>query len=363
MSIFARYLGRRFLTALAFALLALVALALTLDLMEQGDKVLAADPGGIPGMLRYSALRLPDFVAQMLLVATLLAMLLAIGQFLRHSELVALWSSGVSPFGLILAMLPIVAILGILNFLNNDSAVPETRLELRDWGFGESRRGGLLADAAESAWLLSGRDIVRAPRQANPDASLNDVTIFRRDAEGRLTERIDAQHATRMAPQSGGDEDAWLLSGVTLYSVAAASTEELPSLRWRGQINLDALPLVASDGRELRSSDLMALIENDGYGQRPTDRFRTLLHERVASFFLPALMAFLVIALAQRFRRTGAFGALMLSSLAIGFLFFVLDGLCLALGEAGWLPAWFAAWSAKLALACLIGTFLLGREA
>lgn len=356
-TVIGRYLSGRFLTAFLFALAALVALALTLDLMEQADRVLASDRGGILGLLRYSALRLPDLISQMLQISTLLAMLLALGQFLRHSEMVALWSSGVAPSGLMLAVLPVVAVLGAFNFVNNDMAVPQTRLELREWGFGENQKSGFLAENGEkSAWLLSGTDIVRAPRHVDPDGTLRNVTIFRRDADSRLIERIDAKSALALTG------DTWLLSGVTVHRVEPATIVQAETLRWNGHIDLDALPLIASDGRELSSSELLDLIEHEGYGQRPPNRFRTWLYERIASPFLPALMAFLVVALIQRFRRTGAFGALLLSSLGIGFAYFVLDGICLALGEAGMLPPWFAAWSPKLALACLIGSFLVGRE-
>jgi lipopolysaccharide export LptBFGC system permease protein LptF len=73
-------------------------------------------------------------------------------------------------------------------------------------------------------------------------------------------------------------------------------------------------------------------------------------------------MICLVVALAQRFRRTGDFTRLMLMGMTIGFGFFILDGATLAMGEAALLPPWFAAWSAKLALVLLIFAIVLQRE-
>lgn len=355
MSVLGRYLSQRFLAYFLFVLTALAALALTLDLMEQADRVLASEHGGIPGLLRYAVLRLPDLAAQMLPASVLLGMLLVLGQLLRHREMVALWSSGVSPGWLMGALLPVVLGLAVLNYVNNDLAVPQTRAVLHDWGMGEARKSGFVADGGDVAWLLSGSDIVLAPRQAAPDGELRGATIFRRDADGRLLERLDARTAVP-------DGDGWLLRDVTRHQVDPAVTEAVPSLRWQGRIDLAALPLLASDMRELRSGQLIGLIENQGYGQRPPDRFRTWLHARIASAFLPALMIFLVIALAQRFRRTGGIGTLLLSSLGIGFAYFALDGICLALGESALLPPWFAAWSPKLALACVIGALLVQRE-
>jgi lipopolysaccharide export LptBFGC system permease protein LptF len=90
--------------------------------------------------------------------------------------------------------------------------------------------------------------------------------------------------------------------------------------------------------RELGSRELILLIDHAGYGQRPADQFRTWLYAPIGSAFAPGLLMFLVISLAQRFRRTGSFTPLMLFSIGIGFAYFVFDGICLTMGETGFLP-------------------------
>ena len=155
MSVLRRYVSYRFISYFALVLSALSALALTLDLMEEADKVLRSAPNGPAALLRYSALRLPDIAAQMLPMAALLGMLFTLGQFMKHCELVALWSSGVSPTGLIFAMLPVAVTLAAADFANNDIAVPETQGALRSLGFvgerkvpssSEKNRGGVAAE-------------------------------------------------------------------------------------------------------------------------------------------------------------------------------------------------------------------------
>jgi lipopolysaccharide export LptBFGC system permease protein LptF len=47
---------------------------------------------------------------------------------------------------------------------------------------------------------------------------------------------------------------------------------------------------------------------------------------------------------------------------AIGFGFFIFENASLAMGEAGFLPPWIAAWSPMIALACLIGAFVARAE-
>lgn len=356
MSILGRYLTVRFGAYLAFMLGALTALALTLDLMEEADRVLESDPGSISALLWYSALRLPDILAQMLPIATLLGIVVMLGRLLRHSELVAMWGSGVSPVQLMSQLMPVAALLGIFSFLNADIAVPISRDALRTWGVGEARKTGILADDGKMAWMLSGSDVVRTPKQASASGELRNVTIFRRDAEGRLLERIDA---ARAVPQG----DGWQLETVRRINIDTADSSNLERLYWQGRIDVGALPLIAGDIRDLRSSQLLDLIRNEGYGQRPAYRFDTWLQSRLAGALIPALMLFLAIALAQRFRRTGVFATLLLGGIGIGFAFFALDGIAFAMGEAGLLPPWFAAWGPKLALAGLVGTLLVSGEA
>jgi lipopolysaccharide export system permease protein len=350
MTILSRYVSSRFVFYFALVLAAMTALALTLELMEQADNVLRSTSDGSLALLRYSGLRMPDVVAQMLPIAALLGMLFALAQFMRHSEMVAMWGSGVSPTALIRGMLPVALALGAVTFANNDFAVPEAQSILRSMGFSGERRGAFSAGKGDAEWLLSGSDIVRLPKLPN-DGELANISIFRRDADGRLTERIDARWA---APHGQG----WMLTGVTRHMIEPATTLKLPDLHWDGRIDLAALPLIASDMRELGSRQLMHLIEHEGYGQLPADRFRTWLHARIASAVVPSLMIFLVISLAQRFRRSGAFGPLLLFSTGIGFAYFILDGICLTMGETGLLPSWFAAWSPKLALASLVGSII-----
>lgn len=353
--VFGRYLTARFATYLAFALAALSALALTLDLMEEADRVLGSAYGGVPGLLWYSALRLPDIVGQMLPVATLLGVVMMLGQLLRHSELVAMWGSGLSPLQIMGRLLPLAALLAVLTFVNADIAVPQTRAELRAWDVGEARKTGILADDGRMAWMLSGTDLVRTPKQPAAFGELDGITIFRREADGRLVERIDAARALP-------DHDGWLLKDVRRIEVATGATTLADNVFWDGRIEVAALPLIASEIRDLGSGQLMQLIRNHGYGQRPGYRYATWLQARIAATVVPGLMIFLAIALAQRFRRTGGFSTLLLGATAIGFTFLALDGVTLAMGEAGLVPSWFAAWAAKAALLGLIGTFIVSRE-
>jgi lipopolysaccharide export system permease protein len=355
MSILGRYLCRRIMFHGIILLIGMSALSLTFDLMEESDQVLTASGGDTSALLRYSLLRLPEILTQMLPIATLLGAFLTLNNMLRHSEMVAVWSGGISSMGVMRALLPVALLFAALQFALEDRAVPATLDKLYEWGVGNFQRSGFIHGDSDSVWLRSRRDIIRIPVEEARVGRLADVQIFRREADGLLSEELDVKNARR-------DGDAWLLDGVVRREVDPPKITTLKELKWDGRFDVEHLPLISRDLPDLTLTEISQLIDNEGYGQRPTDLYRTWYQYRIASATTPVLMIMLVVSLAQRFRRTGTFARLMIYSVAIGFSFFMFDGTSLALGEAGFVPPWISAWSPNLALAALIGTFVVRDE-
>lgn len=355
MTVLTRYLSRRFATHYALVLVGLTALALTFELMEEADNVLARSHGEASALLRFSALRLPDIVSQMLPFAALLGALLTFGLLLRHSELVAMWASGVSRVGLMRALLPAGLVLAVLQFALDDRAVPAALDALSAWGVSDVHKRGFMHSSGDAVWLLSGSDIVRLPGNGTRAGRLEDLRIFRRDDSGLLVDVLDA----KTAEPTG---DAWMLSDVTRRTVDPPQIETLPKLLWNGRLDANHIPLISRDLREMPIDQIRILIANEGYGQRPTSLYQTWFHYRIASAFRSLALIVLVVALAQRFQRAGAIGTLLMVGVASGFSYVVFDGGSLAMGEAGSLPPWIAAWSPNAVLGCVVGSLMLRGE-
>jgi lipopolysaccharide export system permease protein len=355
MSILSRYVCRRILFHCIVLLIGMSALSLTFDLMEEGDQILAASGGEIEALLRYSLLRLPDIGSQMLPIATLLGAFLTFNNMLRHSELVAVWGGGISSIGIMRALLPVALLFSALQFGLDNWAVPATLEKLHTWGVGNFQRKGFIHGDSNTIWLRSGRDIIRIPVQEAREGRLANMQIFRREANGLLSEELDVESARR-------EGDAWFLDGVVRRTVDPPKVTALTEIPWDGRFDVENLPLISRDLRDLPIKDINRLVDNEGYGQRPTNLYRTWFHYRIATAITPFLMIMLVVSLAQRFRRTGTFARLMIYSVAIGFGFFMFAGTSLAMGEAGFVPPWISAWSPNLALAALIGSFVVRDE-
>ena len=355
MRVVTTYISRRFAWYFMLILFGMAMFSLTFELMEEADQIMETSQGQPTALLRYSLLRLPDILSQMLPIAALLGTLVTISVLMYHSELVAIWGSGVSVAGVMRTLLPIGLVLVVTQFALNDRAVPATLAKLHAWGVGDFQRGGVLRGETDTVWLRSGADIVALPRQTAREGRLENLQIFRRDESGKLIEMIGAADARR-------NGDTWDLLNATFYTVNPPATTSIPRLVWEGVIDVENIPLLSKDLRELPINEIRDLAVHEGYGQRPSNLYFTWLHYRIASAITPLLMMMLVVSLAHRFYRTGAFARLMLLSVTIGFGSFIFDNASLAMGEGGFLPPWVAAWSPNIAVVFVIGTFMARAE-
>lgn len=345
------YLNRVLFLYFSIALVALIGLALGLDLMENARNILSGDER--PAVLaRYALLRLPAIASQSNPIAALIGALLAVETLRRHRELVALWTTGLAPGRLMSMLLPVAVLLSSCQFVVDDRLVPATATELRDWGVGPYARQASAQAGEPFVWLLSGPHVIRLADPAAAEGGLRDITIFRRSEDGVLLERLDA----RAARKEGAD---WVLLDVVSRTVADPRPKSMAALPWRDPIDPAVLTLAAVEPRNLPIEVIDTVIAHRGYGQLPVAPYRTWFHHRIAGALAPAIMIFLAVSLAKGTGRRQGTGRLLAAGLAIGFGFLIYDGIVLALGEAGWLPAWFAAWSPKLVMACAIALLTL----
>jgi len=355
MSIFARYLCWMFLLRLLLVLLGIVGVMLSVEMLETADNVLRDVGGRLPFLGRYALLRTPDLVSQLLPISALLAAMFTILELIRHRELVAIWVSGLSSLRVIRALMPAALLLVAVQFSIDNWAVPKVMDDLRAWGVGRFDQSNL-GDDTGSVWIRSGDDIVRLQAEAAQAGRLEDFTIFRRNAAGVLIDRLDVTTAMQQ------DVGSWLLLGIKRQFVENSKDTYLTHLHWQGQLDLESISLIAEEPRELRIAEILRLIENDAFGQRRPDRYRTWLHYRFVAAASPFLMIALVAALSHHFRGRNNLAQLFLFSLAIGLAFFVLDKASVAMGEVGLLPYWVAAWAPSIILLCVIGSFILAPE-
>ena len=355
MKTLALYLIRQFLLRCALVLAGTVTFALAADLMESGKDVATLRDESWRALLDYALLRVPTYLSSLLPVSALIAGLWSVGVLYRQKELVAILNTGLSPSGLtrlvLLGSLPLV----VLQFVLDDRIVPRSIEVLRSWDWVETTSDYFSPIANGWLWLYSGRDTIRMANPQPKTRTFTDVTIFRRDAEGLLLERIDAPVAQFM-------KDGMVLEDAVIQNVTDASSRTVPSYRWLGRIDFDIIQMLSWAPGDLSLNQLKEVIDNAGYGQRPVDIYRTWYNARLVAALQPLLMLLLSMSLIPSYSRTGSFAWVFLVGISIGFATFILTGITTAMGEAGLLPPWLAAWAPVIALLAVIARFFLQHE-
>ncbi len=332
-----RMIGLRFIGIL----IGISLFALSIDVLNNIKDIQALRPGSAWIMAEYSIIRAPTVFANYLGLSILLATLLSLTELSYRNELVALWGIGVSPARLCIMLLPLAFVAGGLQFILNDSAIPATTPQLRDWGVGDYGRDKLKVGEKDPIWMRSGPDILRAGSANTDSTKLSDVIIFRRDANGLLREQIYAHSATLAG-------DRWTLTDVQVYYRDNLQPNQLATLVYSGAMKPAQAGARSGAPEEMSFLDLSYFIDNAGFGIRPVWVYETWRHKRVAVFFNSLVMIALCIPLAMRFRRGGGLGALFAIGVGLGFLYFILDGLALTMGELGFVAPWLAAWLSPL---------------
>lgn len=354
MSTFAAYASRLVLARFVLILLGLTALLLGLDLMVNANSLLRKGEGA-DALLRYALLRTPTTLSELIKVASLLSGLLTFASLIRHSELTAIWDAGVSQFGLFRRLIPIGLLLGGLQFAVDNVAVPWGIEELREWGVGEFRRPHE-GDATKGVtWIHVGTDIVRIPDKNIGEDSLENFVIFQRDDSGTLLARLDVASATYR-------DGVWVLREITSRSGSNGRVAREAQRNWHIDLDPASLHVLSTHPRHLSLDQVSRFADGDGQGTWAPYLYRTWLYEKLTTSLVPLLMLLLAAALAQQSQRSGRLGLLFLGGVAIGFAFFIFNGVSLAMGEVGLLPPLVASAAPLLAFIALAMSIIYWHE-
>lgn len=355
MRIIAWMITRMALARFFLILLGISIFVVTLDVVTFARDILALKDHQLSAVMVYFFLKLPIALTAFLPMSALLAILLTFSELSYRNELSAIWNAGVSHLRLILALLPLGLFLGGMNFIINDQAIPKVAPTLHEWGIGEYGKNRLNLGKNDPLWMRAGSDIVRAGG-SNPQAtSLTEVIIFRRDPDGLLREQIHA-------PEANLQNGRWELVNAVVYYRSNLPPHRVDRLIYSGDMRPAEAGARSGDPEELSSSDLAYFIENKGFGIRPAYVYETWWNKRLAMFLSTFVLIAITVPLASTFRRGGGIGVFFAIGVGIGFLFFVLDGITLTLGEIGIVPAWMAAWIPMFAFSALAATLLFRAE-
>ena len=342
MTIIGWMLSRMILMRFLAFLIGITGFVITLQVFTLVDDILKVGGNKLIAVAQYALLLWPVTAATFVAVCALLAVLLTLVELSARNELAAIWGTGVSPYRLVLMLMPIGLTLGGLHFLIVDQAVPRVTPALVEWGIGDYSKKKLAVGEGDPIWLRSGNDILRAAKANAVGQPPRRHHHFPAHPSGILDEQIMAAHATLK-------DNRWLLEDAVIYTVEAARPSRVKWLVYSGAMRPAAAGSRSGDPEEMSLGDLGYFIRNAGFGIRPVYVYETWWHRRISILLTAWLMIAICLPLAVRFRRSGAGGPIFVTGLAIGFTYSIFEGISLTMGETGMVTPWFAAWIPLLA--------------
>lgn len=351
----ALYLVRLFLTRSLAVLVMLVMVLMTLDLLGESGKILAVPGNGEAELWRYVSLRVPLLIQRFLPFSVLLGTLIVLTSLNQHSEVVSMKAAGLSAHQ-ILAPLIIASIgIAIAAFAFNETVVVKSARVVTAWTDNDYRPLRAESGILSNVWLMVDDDLVRARHVGGrgPALHLEGVTIYER-TDGALARVSEIKRATQA---NGG----WKFEDVRTYDAAMNLVRGHAESRGLEGVTPDRFTLAKVDPDARSFTNLRRAIAELEAAGRPTDEARAGLWHKISGPMSIVLMPLLAAIAAFGLARSGQVLLRAAAGMALGFTYFVVDNLSLALGNVGAYPAWLAAW-APFVLFFLIGETVLLRS-
>ncbi len=334
-----RYLSVLFLQRLVIAVFAMVTLLGVLDALGNADKLPVG--AGFEGQMRYMWLRLPILFDRTIVFALLLAVLLTYASLFRRNELVIMSAAGMSVFGQIRALVPVVLLAGVASAVLIDRVSPPASEALQAWLGSEALQEN--SQTPERLWLSDGPRLIEL--HGLQDDRLDGITIFERNDSGGVIAVTTAETAT---PVQGG----WQLANVRQERFDGEAPQA--DTFWPSIQTPASLRKLLTEPRDMSLSDLVSFNQMRGSGSRPSSAYLLWALHRIS---LPlTCLAFLVLAvpIMQLYGRRDSSDMALAAGVAAGFAYMVIDGVLKTLAENG-------SFSAVLAVALpIIGLILAG---
>jgi lipopolysaccharide export system permease protein len=352
------YISRLFLQQLVVIGFGFVALLQVFDLLKNARRIMERHGDSVGNLAYYAALRLPEIVSFLLPLCILVAALMTLTRLTQHNEIVALKAAGLSIFRFLLAFLPAVVAVAAAHMILSDQVAPAAYRALQQWDAQSIAASGRARSGSQAMWVRSGQTIVRIAGVRDGGNALSGVTLFQRDGNGNLTERLvgrEARHTESGWSLFDVDRTVWPENG-------APQVSHLDRVAWQADVKPKDLDNVSTDPNGLSLGALVALADASGLGRHPEHYYRTWVQKRIATPVSALVMILLAASVAQTLARSHGGAVNFALGAGLGFLYLIIDGVALTLGEAGSLPPLLAAWAPIALFGCVGGAAMIYRE-
>jgi lipopolysaccharide export system permease protein len=308
---------------------------------------------------RYMAFRLPEVIGLITPFATLLAALLTLLGLAQQNEILAFKAAGMSFYRMLVLLMPATALVAVVHVAIADQVTPWAKKRLARFEVEKptddetSQR-----DQEKGVWLRDPTYIVNVTTVQREGRYLSGVSLIRRDASSNIVERIVASGARYLRAGQ------WKLENVITQTIdpSGPTSVRLPAWTWQSPLRPADFFNLAAVATQFTTRELLVLRTGATVGTRPSYTYDTWLHRRLALPAVIFVMLLLAAPVAQARVRMSSLGGRLAAGVALGFLFFIADGVAQALGESGAVVPLLAAWAPPIIFASVAGSILLRIE-
>ena len=336
------YMSRQYLQSIALVFLLVIVTILIADTIELLRR--AAGPNKtatLETVLQMASLHIPFMAQKALPFVVLVGGIVTFARMQRSRELVVARAAGVSVWQFILPVLVISGLLGgvFMTVINPLASATTSRYEQLD---ATHLRGNssLLALSQTGIWLRQGdsegQSVVHAERIDQETLTLHNTIVFLYAQEDQFVGRIDAAEARL-------EDGYWNLQDA-LFTAPDEPARFRANARVPTNLTLERIQNSFSPPETLSFWALPSFIdvlEESGFS---STKHRLHWHSLLAVPLLLCAMVLIAATFSLRFTRRGTW-VLVVAGLLIGFLFYFVSDLVLALGLSGKLPPVLAAWT------------------
>ena len=344
MKIFDRYLTKNFLFPLAYCLFLFMFLYVIADIFSNLEDILQ-NKVPIAILFQYYGSFIPTIFVQTLPIASLLAIVYMLSMFNKNNELTAAKACGISISGLLLPIFIISIMLGLLNFIMNETVVPNGMIkaeriksEYIKSRYGDAKKASLIEDLT---FYSKKNQLVYAQSFSLESNSLTGIIIIERDNEHRLRRKI-------LAGKASWKNEKWTFYNCIIYRFDTAGKSSGNPLVFKEKIIDLAETPQQLQGYEFQSEymsykELKSHINRlSGSNSKILNSMKTDLYFKTALPFVSIIIILLGIPFALSTKRGGAMSGIG-TSIFIGLLYYGSIYVVLAMGKGGLLPPLVAA--------------------
>jgi lipopolysaccharide export system permease protein len=333
------YIGREFLKLLVIALVAFLSIFLLVDFFERIDRLVTAGLG-LDGLARYVLLKIPFALSQVLSPAVLLGAMLTLGLLARSHETMAMRTSGLDILRLIRPVIFLAAGTALVGMALNLYLVPWSQARLAMfWEVQVQKKPPRSLVALEHFWYKGDRAIYNIVLFRKDIQTLEGVRIYLFDHQFTLQQVVTAKQARWQG-------DSWRFYQGFIQTFEAGEPKAWESFAER-DFKLTEKPqdfsLLEKKIGEMDLTELLKYVERlerDGY---KSTLYQVEIYSRFSLAVTPIILAMLGLGLALS-REELYLPAMVAVGLGLMFLYWLIFGLSISLGQAGRWPILISVW-------------------